>query len=258
MTDIPPPAATGAGAIWLPPPAACVIEDDAVHVWRACLDVSPIARETLWHTLSPDECVRAGRFHAPHERVRFVAARGFLRVILGRYLARPPDKLRFAANAYGKPVLAPERHGTSLHFSLSHSRSLALYAIARRGPVGVDLEYIQPEFPYREIAERFFSPREVAALLALPDAWQRPAFFAGWTRKEAYVKARGVGLSLPLDQFDVSLTPGAPPALLRVHGTEHEAARWSLHHLQPDPDYAAAVAIEEPACQVTCYAEPTN
>lgn len=252
-----PPAAMEWKEVWLPPPAAYVAEDDAVHVWRTCLDVPPAAHDTLWHTLSPDERARAGSFHRAYDRVRFIAARGYLRVILGRYLARPPDQLRFAANAYGKPVLVPEHHGTPPHFSVSHSRALALYAITGRRQVGIDLEYIQPDFPYREIAEQFFSPREIATLLALPVAWQRGAFFAGWTRKEAYVKARGIGLSLPLNQFDVSLAPGEPPALLRVHGIEHEAAQWSLHHLQPDSGYAAAVAVEGHGCRITCYADPS-
>jgi len=257
-------AAAGLKEVWFPPPAACVAEDDAVHVWRACLDVPPAARDTLWHTLSPDERTRAGSFHRAYDRARFIVARGYLRVILGRYLARPPDQLRFVANAYGKPALVSQSYssggggggGASPHFSVSHSRALALYALTGCGQVGIDLEYIQHDFPYREMAERFFSPREAATLLALPAASQCSAFFAGWTRKEAYLKARGVGLSLPLDQFDVSLAPGEPPALLRVDGADHEAARWSLYDLRPDSDYAAAVAVEGHDCRISRYMEP--
>lgn len=249
-------ATMGAGAVWLPPPAAYVIEDDGVHVWRACLDVSPAVHDALQPTLSADEHARAARFHTRHDRARFVVARGYLRVLLGHYLARPPSHLRFTANAHGKPALLPEHHDRLPHFSVSHSRALALYAITGRGPVGVDLEYIQPDFPCDEIAARFFSPREIATLRALPPAGQQAAFFAAWTRKEAYIKARGVGLSLPLSGFDVSLAPGEPAALLRVHGAADEAARWPLHDLSPHPDYAAAVAVEGHDCRVICYANP--
>ncbi len=230
---------------------------DTVHVWRVGLDVAGAYLDHLQASLSPDEHARAARFHARQDRARFIAARGFFRVILGRYLAREPGRLRFSYNAYGKPALIPEYGDRQLHVSVSHSHAVALYAITYYGAVGIDLEHIQPDFPYRRIAERFFSPHEVAALFALPAAQQQRAFFVCWTRKEAYVKARGDGLSLPLDRFDVSLSPDEPPALLRVHGDDDEAYRWSLHQLPPAHGYVAALAIKGQGCRLRCYAEPT-
>ena len=222
-----------------------------VHVWHASLSVDRPSQDELLGTLSPDERARAERFHFERGRDRFITGRGLLRAILARYLARPPEALRFDYSLHGKPRLSGS-DGDRLRFNVSHSHDLALYAITEDRELGVDVERIEPRLE-KGIAERFFSPGEVAALRALPAEVQSEAFFACWTRKEAYVKAKGEGLSFGLDQFEVSLAPGEPAALLRTIADPDEACRWSLRELAPEPGYAAAVAVEGRDVEVRCH-----
>jgi 4'-phosphopantetheinyl transferase len=211
---------------------------------------------SLWHTLTADECQRAERYIFAKDRAHFVVARGLLRVLLGRYLGQEPQHLRFTYGRHGKPALATETGGVALRFNVSHSHGLALYAITRGREVGVDIEHIRPEVAQEQVAERFFSPREVTVLRALPTPLQAPAFFACWTRKEAYIKATGAGLALPLDQFDVSLAPGEPAALLHTAWDPQEATRWALQDLAPAPGYRAAVAVAGHDWHLTCWDGP--
>jgi 4'-phosphopantetheinyl transferase len=225
---------------WPPPPNPVSLNGGEVHVWRVRLDVPTAEVEGLRALLTPDEQARAARLLFEGDRRRIIAARGTLRMILGRYLDAPPDSLRFCYTSHGKPALAGEME--SLCFNISHSADLALIAVARERAVGVDIERIRPDVADEQLARRFFSPPEVAALLALPREDRQQGFFSCWTRKEAYIKARGEGLSIPLDQFQVSLAPGEPPALLGVQGDD--PARWSLYDLRPGPGYVAALAVE--------------
>jgi len=229
---------------WEPVPEPLALRSDEVHVWRAALEPRSAPLESLWQTLTPDECARADRFHFAHDRERFIVARGLLRAILGRYLREEPTRLRFEYSRYGKPALAREWTGTGLRFNLSHSGGLALYAITRGREVGIDLERHRADLADEAIAERFFSRQEVATLRALPPEQRGTAFFAIWTRKEAFLKANGQGLSLPLDQFDVSVTPGEPASVLSTRWDPQEASRWSLQELFPGPGYTAALAVE--------------
>lgn len=211
---------------------------------------------SLRHTLTADECQRAERYIFEKDRTHFVVARGLLRVLLGRYLRQDPQHLRFTYGPHGKPALATDTGGVALRFNVSHSHGLALYAITCGREVGVDVERIRPAVAQEKIAERFFSPREVTVLRALPTLLQAPAFFACWTRKEAYIKAKGDGLSLPLDQFDVSLAPGEPAALLHTTRDPQEAACWALQDLAPAPGYRAAVAVAGHDWHLTCWDGP--
>jgi 4'-phosphopantetheinyl transferase len=161
--------------------------------------------------------------------------------------------LQFDYGARGKPALATQYSATGVRFNISRSSGLVLCVVARGREVGVDLEQIRPAIAREGIPERFFSPREVAALRALPVDAQPEAFFSCWTRKEAYVKARGEGLALHLDSFDVSLVPGEPAALLRTAGDAREASRWSLHALAPGRGYVAALALEGWPRRLTCW-----
>jgi 4'-phosphopantetheinyl transferase len=229
-------------SLWETPLELVGLDPDEVHVWRASLDVAPERLQTLSRTLSADERERAERFHFLRDRNRFVAARGLLRILLGRYLQMPPDQLRFGYNSYGKPFLANE--DTFVRFNLSHSGVLALYAVTRGHEIGVDVEYVSEDVDTAGLGERFFSTREVAALNSLPAYQKQRAFFACWTRKEAYIKARGEGLSAALDSFSVSLKPAEPPALLNVENDPQEISRWCFQEIHPDPRYAAAVAVE--------------
>ncbi|HEX8180613.1 MAG TPA: 4'-phosphopantetheinyl transferase superfamily protein [Pyrinomonadaceae bacterium] len=229
---------------WSPPPADLTLAHDEVHVWRASLEQPAHVLAQLRATLAADEHERAARFHFERDRAHFIVGRGVLRAILGRYLPGRAEQLQFQYGAYGKPALTAEFARGSLSFNLAHSHALALFAVTRGRAVGVDVEYLRAELAGTQIAERFFSAREVAALCALPAEQQPRAFFDCWTRKEAYIKARGEGLSFPLAAFDVSLGPDEPAALLCVRGDAQESARWSLRALDAALGYAAALVVE--------------
>lgn len=228
---------------WPPPPDQSSLETNDVHIWRASLEQSPTTVETLRQLLSPDEQSRADRYHFEKDRRHFTTARGYLRTLLGRYLGLAPHEIRFSYTEYGKPGLAPDLD-QQLKFNVAHSGGLALYAFTRIGEIGIDLEHIRPEFTGDDIARRYFSQTEVASLNQLPVTARHQAFFDCWTRKEAFIKAKGLGLSLGLNQFDVTLSPEQPAALLHTRWDEAEASRWSLRAIDAGPEYAAAVALE--------------
>jgi len=239
--------------LWHPPRKELTLTSAEVHVWCAALDPPVSCVEQLQRLLSADELQRASRFHFPRDRRRFSVARGVLRDILSRYLGVPPAALAFRYSAYGKPALVDVAAQEGLRFNISHAHELALFAITCGPEVGVDIEYLHRTIACEEIAERFFSARERASLRAVPEEMKQQAFFNCWTRKEAYIKAHGEGLSLPLDQFDVSLPPGEPAALLATRVDPHDARRWSLQAVTPGPGYVAALAIEGQARHLTCW-----
>jgi 4'-phosphopantetheinyl transferase len=217
--------------------------DDEVHVWRVDLNAA-VANPSRWEqVLSPDERERAARFRFEKDRLHFSAARSWLRMVLGRYLDSDPGGLRFRYAEKGKPSLDPSQEASRLTFNISHSGGVALFAFTRGRELGIDVERVRRDFNTDAIAQRFFSAAEQARLLVLP-ADQRPeAFFRCWTRKEAYIKARGEGLSLPLHQFDVSIKIGDQNALVATRPDPDEASRWSLLDLDAGRDFAAAIAI---------------
>jgi 4'-phosphopantetheinyl transferase len=198
--------------------------------------------QSLERLLAADELERTTRFYFAEDQRRFIIGRGLLRIILGRYLNSPPERLSFCYGQYGKPALASQGNQDMLKFNVSHSGGLVLYAIASGREVGIDLERVRAGFEYERMAERFFSPKEFAEFSALPANMKPEAFFNGWTRKEAYIKARGQGLALPLHSFDVSLAPGQTSLLTISEGDK--AGRWALQALMPEPGYAGAVAAE--------------
>jgi 4'-phosphopantetheinyl transferase len=197
--------------------------------------------------LADDEKRRAERFHFAEDRERFTVARGALRVLLTRYVNAEPTAIRFTYNSYGKPALVSDQ---PVRFNVSHSGGVALYAVAKNREVGVDVERVRPEFAGEAIAERFFSPREVEALRGLPRSQIVEGFFNCWTRKEAYIKARGKGLSIPLDKFDVSLAPGETAVLYADRDCPAETGRWQMWNLCPGPGFAGAAAVEGHGCHV--------
>lgn len=239
---------------WQSPQTHPALASDEVHIWLAHLNQLEAKAQSFLETLAPDERDRAGRFHFEKDRVRFILTRGILRKILARYLQSDAALLRFDYNAYGKPSLAGRKGSApALHFNLSHAHEIALYAFTLQREVGIDIEFIRNDFACEEIAGRFFSEREVEMLRALPVRQQTEGFFNCWTRKEAYVKARGQGLSLPLDRFDVSLAPGEPATLLFVRDGISETQRWGLQELNPAAGYVAAVAVEGSGWQLLCW-----
>ena len=241
--------------VWQPAPDCPRLGDDEIHVWRAALARPPGEVEALRELLSEDELQRADRFRFPHDRSNFIVARGTLREILGRYLRLPPSFLCFDYNDFGKPELRPAPREKMIRFNLSHAGNIALCAVAIR-EVGVDVEIMREGVACEEIAANFFSRREVSALLALPADARTRAFFECWTRKEAYIKAHGAGLSLPLDAFDVSLAPGEPAALLSTSDDALETAQWSLRAISPGVGYVAAVAARGDGWRLCCWQWP--
>lgn len=223
-------------SIWSSPPSSLSLPPGEVHVWRLVLD-QPLDR--FLEPLQPDEVARANRFYFERDRKRFVIARGFLRLLLGRYLTADAARLTFSYGEYGKPSLEVQ---PALRFNMSHSHELALYALTQEREIGVDVERIRADFTSDDIARRFFSPFEVASLDALPPAERVAGFFRCWTRKEAYIKATGRGLSQGLDTFDVTLGARETPALLRNDDGTHE--RWTMANVEVGPGYAGAVAVE--------------
>jgi 4'-phosphopantetheinyl transferase len=228
--------ATEMETVWAPPSGTLTLPKNEVHIWRAWLEAD--AAELLrWREfLSEDEVSRADRFVFPRDRDHFIVARGRLREILGMYLGRSPESLRFQTGKYGKPALGDQ---SDLRFNLTHSHGLAVYGFAMERALGIDVEKIRPDFGGEEIAERYFSAAEQKELRELPVELRATAFFLCWTRKEAYIKAHGDGLQMPLASFDVSLTPDKPATLRSSDGQ-----RWSLCSFTPAPGYAAAMIAE--------------
>jgi 4'-phosphopantetheinyl transferase len=227
---------------WQKGPASPVLWPNEVHVWRARLDGQ--LSKSFELSLSEDDRVRASRFKFEGDRHRFVMARACLRTILARYLKTNAAGLQFDLGPFGKPGLAAGPNVLDLRFNLSHSHQLALIAITRGREVGVDLEFMRSDFASDEVAEHFFSPTEVKQLVRMPAGIKTRSFFNCWTRKEAYIKARGEGLSHPLDQFDVSFAPDAPAQLLDSRVDPAEVSRWAFEDLSPHPAYAAALTVE--------------
>lgn len=222
---------------WSAPQSLPILGGGEIHVWRGRLTVDEPAR--LFFCLSDDERERAGRYRFAVDRNRYVTARGLLRCVLARYLVTTPERLRFRYETAGKPALVQEGLGASLDFNLSHSGELAVFAVARNRRIGVDVENVRSNVDTEKIAERFFSPNEVCALRGLPGDMKQDGFFRCWTRKEAYVKACGEGLQIPLDDFDVTLEPGLPALFLR--GIDPS---WQMLGFVAERGYPAALVYD--------------
>lgn len=224
-----------------------------IHIWQANLDLSPERIRHLQTILSPEESQRASRFKFLHLQQRFIAAKGILRTLLGTYLNQSPGSIKFSYGPHGKPELDPQLFSThSLHFNQSDSKTFALYAFTKSHPVGVDIEYIRTDIEALPLAKRFFSPNETIALNNQPPEQQIPAFFRIWTRKEAFIKAVGEGLSFPLDEFEVNLDEESAK-LLSIYTSTVAAARWTLLTLKPNTHYIGAAAVEAPIDQVKLF-----
>jgi 4'-phosphopantetheinyl transferase len=228
--------------------------DGEVHVWRSSLIQPGAVIESFQRCLSEDEILRAERFRPPKLREKFIAARGTLRLLLSRYLQIDPAEAAFAYSPLGKPSLAGHVHAEPLCFNLSHSGDLAMYAFALRRQLGVDVERHRPMSDLDGLVKRFFSAGEQAALGTLPKSDRIPMFFRYWTLKEAYLKARGTGLSFPLNRFEVTLRGDAAPTIRDDAG---EAA-WSCRELPCEAGYAAAIAAEGQDWRLRCWQMPTT
>jgi 4'-phosphopantetheinyl transferase len=240
-----------------------------VHIWWANLDQPPQIVQELEETLSAAELARAKKFAFQRDRSRFVVSHGILRKIFGRYLNTDPAQLEFCHQTWGKPYLSGKFEGSGIRFNFSHAQNMGLYAFTCKREVGVDVEFIRPlpdldriaskyfstnEYPDLDrIASKYFSTNEYHLLMTMPECQRVQAFFDCWTRKEAYLKALGVGLTYPTDGFDVFIAPGEAVHLLRTQGYPHEAGRWRLEAFSPAPGYAASLAVEGHDWRLSCW-----
>lgn len=240
---------------WKVPISQVILLHDEVHIWRAYVRQSLATIYYLRSLLSGEEVARAERFYFEKDRHRFIITHGLLRTLLAGYLnssALNAHKLHFCSNDYGKPSL--DLHQThSLNFNLSHSHELIVFAFSYMRQIGVDIEFMRPDIDHESLAKHTFSPLENEMLQTLPVSARMEAFYQCWARKEAYIKARGKGLAIPLDIFDVSLKPGEPAALLHSREDPHETARWRLCALHADPNYAGALAVEGDGWHLRCW-----
>jgi 4'-phosphopantetheinyl transferase len=235
-----------ANSVWSNPPDDLDLKPHIVDIWRVQIQMPKYSQKRLEVALSAEESERAARFHFPVDRNRFIVAHGCLRDILTRYLHCEAGQLSFSNGKYGKPALVPDQ---GINFNISHSGDYALIAVAQGRNVGIDVEQFRKRISPHDIARRFFSKTEVAELEALPLEQQEVAFFTCWTRKEAYIKAQGLGLTLPLESFDVSLSPHEPATLSATRPDFNEASRWILLALEIDPCHVGAVAVENIVAQ---------
>lgn len=241
----------GCPSEWRAPPAL-PLGATSVHVWRISLRVGDPA--ALLPFLSPDEAVRASRFIFERDANAFIIAHAMLRRILAEYLSVVPQSLAFITGPFGKPAISGPPDAGGLEFNLSHSGDLALVAVSRGSPLGVDIERLDARIEHLELAEQFFSPAERAALRSLPaDEARTQGFFNAWTRKEAYLKATGHGITRGLHHFDVTLAPSEPAALLADRLDPLAVRRWRMAALSPGAGYAAAIVVASDVDEIAIY-----
>lgn len=237
--------------LWNDRPDQCGLNDSDVHVWAADLDAPAEQISAFERTLATDERDRAGRYVFARDRNRFVSGRGLLRAILGTYLEMEPAQVRFVYGPHGKPALSG-----SCHFNVAHCEDLLLVALTRVCPVGIDVERIRALDDAEELAVRFFSPGEIAQLKKVSKDQQAAAFFSLWTRKEAYLKATGQGISELLSQIEVSFLDGQPAKVISISGSPQAAAQWTLKELTPARHFKAALAAAAKGLQLSCWRWP--
>jgi 4'-phosphopantetheinyl transferase len=214
-----------------------------VQVWAVHLDAPETHLAQCYSWLSSDEQARAARFHFEEHRRAFVVGRAVLRVLLGGFLETPPEQIQFSYGPKGKPAL---RDSTPrLRFNVSNSGNLAVYAFTEGCEIGIDVERLRPMPNLEQVAARFFSPEEAAELMALPEQDRTLAFFQCWTRKEAYIKAVGDGLSVALASFQVTLRPGVQAEMLRLDGSAEAAKAWTMCDFIPGPEFIGALAYRD-------------
>jgi 4'-phosphopantetheinyl transferase len=219
---------------------------DEVHVWIVEPERIEDLRllEAYLGLLSPEERDKQRRFHFERHRRQYLVSHALVRLTLSRYAPVRPEVWSFVTNEYGCPRV--EGEGFGLRFNLSHTDGMAMVAVANNVDVGVDVENTERPGETVALADRFFAPSEVAALRALEVGHQRERFFEYWTLKEAYIKARGMGLSIPLEQFAFELRPGQPPRISFDPRLVDEPEEWQFAQLRPSARHQAAVAVRRP------------
>ncbi len=215
-----------------------------IHVWCASLSASPEELSGYLSLLSQEELIRAERFYFEKDRNHFVVGRGLLRTILGSYLNQEPAQIDFIYGQFGKPAIRFPQGDKVLEFNLSHSKDLALYILTWDRRIGIDIEYMGALADMDNFAEQFFTPRETALINSLSGNQKADAFFKTWTSKEAFLKANGCGLTVPINQVEISLEADETVRLRSIDGDKESAARWHLEILNHFPGYYATLAVE--------------
>jgi len=223
-----------------------------IHVWKINLAApADVARLELF--LSAEEREQAARFHFVADQRRFIIRRAVRRQLLAVCLEKKPEAVHIRFSSHGKPAIAGQEGVAGLRFSCSHSADLGLVALARGIELGVDLEQHRQLADAEGLAGTYFSDAEIRELAALPESLKAAGFYNCWTRKEAFVKAIGLGLAFPLNRFSVSLAPGRPAALLDVAEEYGPATKWTMFLMEPRPDYSAALVFEGKAAPVKFF-----
>ncbi len=229
---------------WTTPPDKISLPERTVDIWRIPLQANDESIKMCRARLSPDEIVRANRFLKEIHRQRYILGRGKLRQLLARYREADPAELRFRYSDHGKPDLTESGDGRRLRFNLSHSADMAVAAVVWDNEIGIDIEFMRSNVDFLKLANRFFAKSEAEAMRETPTGQRKEMFFRIWTRKEAYIKAHGEGLSLPLDEFEVSTGADEPPALLQTHFDPEDKNRWSLAAIEIKDGYQCTLACE--------------
>jgi 4'-phosphopantetheinyl transferase len=238
---------------WPIHPLPFELHQDEVHVWSCRLDPSNDLLARFGSVLSLDESERAARFRFDLHRNRFIAGRGWIRLLLGSYLKIAPEQIDFCYGEHGKPAISNPCDHKGIHFNLAHSDVIALAAVTRIGPLGLDVERLRVLKDVAELVERFFSARENSVFQELSAEARNVAFFNLWTRKEAWLKATGQGISQNLNRVEVSFVPGESPRLLALPEEFRSDIRtWSLHELTPAPGFAGALALCAEKPRISC------
>lgn len=220
-----------------------------VHLWLMPYgDITDDRLSAYWFLLDETEKEQASRFLFARDRRRYLATRAFVRIVLSRYAWLDPEEWLFCTNPYGRPEIAnPEVESGSLSFNLSHTQSLIVLGVTCGSAVGVDVENVTAREVSIDIANRFFNPEEAMALSTVPEERQQYRFFEYWTFKEAYIKARGMGLSLPLEQFCIRYPDDREVGITISPQLQDDAARWQLWQFRQFERYLVAVCAERPS-----------
>ena len=238
---------------WHQPPPHMTLASQEIHVWKVPLRPPEIWLKKLKNLLNGEERERAERYKAPARQEAFVTTRGMLRYILGWYLDTKPEHLKFDMGSHGKPYLVEPPTSPGISFNLAHSADLALLAITHDRQVGIDIEHHRQILDYAGMVKRICSPAEQSFLMKIPHESQLTAFLSCWTRKEAYTKAIGKGITFPLNTITVSLTRELPVKLLHVEGHADEPSRWTMCELFPGAGYSAALVGEGQSWTPICW-----
>ncbi len=241
---------------WSSPEHDVSLSPSELHVWRAWLDQDDHHQSDHQSLLSHAEIDVANKFFFARDRNRYINSRGILRCILGRYLSTEPHEITIDRGEHGKPLL--EKSPYQMEFNLSHSRGLGIFVFAIGKRIGIDVEYIRPLSDYEQIAKFFLTSNEMEALCQLPEEIRLQGFYKAWTRKEAFVKALGVGIGNALHKFEVSVSPFEEPTINEIHQGIKDVSHWKLLDLEPAPSYVAALAVEASEFSLRLFDYPTG